>query len=401
MEDINETFPDLNFVSVSKSKFPLYRTYVENGWPLPCQPYALTVNRAKQGVVNTSYLQYYPNGKIEKTVHLEPTYAYSADHMMWVQGVKADLQDRLTKFQHHKSNKLLGKVQAQALPLIQMYKERRETGKMVLSLLDKMLYVGKNIRHPKRVLFHLGIYDSQKHNYKFLRSLKKRVMSCDTVGDAFLQYRFGLTPFISDVVESYKANSKREKKGQAFHQTVGDKFSFSVSIKSDTGYGDSFTATREGWLGISLTYQITDETLASVGMIENPAAALWDLTPWSFVVDWAVDISGYLSLQSATVGTAFTTGCQTIFYKDTLKFAPERIDYIPDRLTYKFGGQKYTLLSSIPPRHDVSMTRDVLTAYPEPRLEYPLNASILHGFDLLALVYQRKRSITSVFSKKI
>lgn len=401
MENINETSPNLNFVSVSKSNFPLYRTYVRNGWPLPCLPYSLTVNRADQGVLNVSYLQYTPDGDIEREVHFEPVYAYSADHMMWVQGVKANLQDRLTELQHHKSNKLLGKVQAQALPLIQMYKERRETGKMVLSLLDKMLYVGKNIRHPKRVLFHLGIYDSQKHNYKFLQSLKKRVMSCDTVGDAFLQYRFGLTPLMSDIVESYEAKAKREKKGQAFHQRVGDKFSFSASVKSDTGHGDSFTATREGWLGISLTYHITDETLASVGMIENPAAALWDFTPWSFVVDWAVDISTYLSLQSATVGTALTTGCQTIFYKDTLNFAPERIDYIPNRLTYMWGGQKYTLRSSIPPRHDVSMTRDVLTAYPEPRLEYPLNASILHGFDLLALVHQRKKSITSVFCKKI
>lgn len=401
MENINETFPDLNFVSVSKSNFLLYRTYVENGWPLPCQPYALTVNRAEQGAINVSYLQYTPDGAIEKEIHFEPMYAYSADYMVWVQSVKADLQDRLTEFQNHKSNVLLGKVQAQALPLIQMYKERRQTGEMVLGFLDKMLYVGKNIRHPKRVLFHLGVYDSQKHNYKFLRSLKRRVMSCDTVGDAFLQYRFGWTPLVHDIVAAYEANAEREKKGRTFHQRVGGKFSFSASVKSDTGYGDSFTATRDGWLGISLTYHITDESLASVGMIENPAAALWDFTPWSFVVDWVVDISSYLSLQSATVGTSFTTGCRTIFYKDTLNFAPERIEYIPDRLTYWLGGQKYTHRSSIPPRHDVSMTRDVLTSYPEPCLEYPLNASILHGFDLLALVNQRKRAITSVFSKKI
>lgn len=401
MEASNVTDPYLYVVTVRKTKFPKYREYIKNGWPLPAQPYSLSVNRASPGETILECTYYMPNGNEDKTTKDSPNSSYIRDNFSMVRNVKSSLDDQLFDLTKHQSNRLLSKVQAQALPLIQMYKERRETGKMVLSMLDKMLFAAKNVRHPKRVLFCLGIYDSQRHTNAHLRSLKKRIMSSKTVGDALLQYQFGWKPLMSDIYSSYMANAEREKKGRSFRQRVGNRFSFTAEADSDTGYGDRMTATREGWTGISICYHITDETLASVGMIDNPAAAAWDFVPWSFVVDWAVDISTYLSLQTATVGTSLTSGCETVFYKDLITFPATRYSYYPESLTYRWGGRKYTHRSTIPPRQDVSMKRTILTSYPAPQLEYPLKGTLIHGVELLALVNQRRSTLSRLFRSRI
>lgn len=401
MEAVNVTSPYLEVVTVAKEKFSRYHEYIEKGWPLPCQPYSLSINRAQPGST-VLRVQYYNdtgglNGPEQKQA---PSVSYIRDNYAMYRNVKASADAELAAFFDYKSNKLLGKIQAQALPLIQLYKERKETGKLVLSFLDDAIYAVRNLKHPKRILYRYGVYDAQKHNYTFLKSLKKRTMSASTAGNAWLQYRFAWTPLLHDIVDSYKAQAEREKKGKSFRQRVGDKFSWSKSVASDTGYGDRMTLVRDGWVGMSCTYHVSDQTLASVGSIDNPASALWDMVPYTFVVDWVVDISTYLSLQSATLGTSFTSGCSTIFYKDLVTFPKTRYHYYPNVLTYMWGGRKYTYESDLPPRQDVSMTRTVLTSFPKPKLEYPLAASVKHGVDLFFLINQRKDTLLRLFSKK-
>ena len=43
----------------------------------------------------------------------------------------------------------------------------------------------------------------------------------------------------------------------------------------------------------------------------NPLTVLWEVTPWSFVVDWAIPIGRYLEQLSATHGWYFYDGCIT------------------------------------------------------------------------------------------
>lgn len=401
MEAVNVTSPYLEVVTVVKAKFDRYHEYIEKGWPLPCLPYSLSISRAEPGDT-VMHIQYYKDtgGLDGPEQKQEPSVGYIMDSYTMYQDVKALADAELATFLDQKSNKLLSKIQNQALPLIQMYKERKETGKLVLSFLDDAIYAVRNLKHPKRVLRRYGVYDAQKHNYKFLKSLKKRTMSASTAGNAWLQYRFAWTPLLHDIVDSYNAQAEREKKGKSFHQRVGGKFSYTKSVASDTGYGDRMNLAREGWAGVSCTYHVSDQTLASVGSIDNPASALWDTVPYTFVVDWVVDISTHLSLQTATLGTSFTSGCSTTFYKDLVTFPQTRYSYYPNVLTYMWGGRKYTYKSDLPPRHNVSMTREVLTSFPEPKLEYPLAATVKHGVDLFFLINQRKDTLLRIFSKR-
>lgn len=401
MEDCNITSPYLDVVTVGKTKFPQYHEYVEKGWPLPNQPYSLKIKRAKPGKT-TLTIEYYSDwtGRQTGIQTIDLGSGYLMDSHMMYQNAKSLADSRLAEFLDHKSNKLLSKIQAQALPLIQMYKERKETGKLVLGFLDDAIYTVRNLKHPKRILHRYGVYDAQKHNYKFLKSLKKRTLSADTAGNAWLQYRFAWTPLLHDIVDSYNAQAEREKKGKTFFNRVGDKFNFSLSVAPDTGYGDRLLINREGWYGMSCSYHITDETLASVGSIDNIASALWDMGTYTFVIDWVVDISTYLGLQTATLGTSFSSGCSTLFYKDLLTFPATRYDYYPNAVTWQFGGRRAIYNSTISPRQDVWMKRDVLTSFPTPKLEYPLAATVKHGVDLFFLINQRKSTLIRLFGKK-
>lgn len=65
---------------------------------------------------------------------------------------------------------------------------------------------------------------------------------------------------------------------------------------------------------VCLWYRIDNEALfaaSSVGMV-NPLEIAWELTPWSFVVDWLIPIGDVLGALTATSGTTFIGGTRTL-----------------------------------------------------------------------------------------
>jgi hypothetical protein len=61
---------------------------------------------------------------------------------------------------------------------------------------------------------------------------------------------------------------------------------------------------------VFLVYKLLSPVLAemsSLGLI-NPAEIVWELLPYSFVVDWFVPVSAWLSALTADVGFSFLTG---------------------------------------------------------------------------------------------
>lgn len=69
---------------------------------------------------------------------------------------------------------------------------------------------------------------------------------------------------------------------------------------------------------IHCTYGIKDSVLNNLATFSslNPASILWELTPWSFVVDWFVDVGGYMkSLENALLyQSSFKRGYATQGY---------------------------------------------------------------------------------------
>lgn len=399
-----EQFSKCRVVKHKTENFSLYEVLRR---PLPNNPYYLlraqswaisdqrccvvrnNAQSAKYATESEKDSLFYPGGPITDT---QPMF----------QRVYNDLELQLEAIRNNRTNKLLEKIGRVSVPLIAMYKERRETEKLLVGFVNKALFTVRNLRHPKRILWHLGVYDPQKHTGSFLRKLKKKTMSAETAGDAWLQYRFAWKPLIHDIQTSVIAAAEQEKKLHTFRVSTRKSFHLlsDVNYYSSTLYGeDIWHGEREGGISAGISYSFSDTTLAALSSVTSIPATLWDLAPWSFVIDRLVDISTLIELYDATNGVTFEGGYLTTFYRQSVKASSYAEYYWPNKIrryTYEFGSTYHLTRSHVPPREDVYMNREVLHQFPEPRLEYPLSFYIEHGIDYAALL----RQLSAKFRKK-
>lgn len=137
----------------------------------------------------------------------------------------------------------------------------------------------------------------------------------DSIWSLWLAYSFGMLPLISDIKAA--ANAAKEKLAKpGAHISVlrsitvaGDKY------PRPPGY-TTWDASSAPTLGAEcqLNYRVNDAHLsliASLGLL-NPMALAWELTPYSFVVDWFVPVGAWLASLTADVGLTFASGYTNI-----------------------------------------------------------------------------------------
>lgn len=386
-------------IKVNKTKTVDYAYRIANDHPLPVNPYFMTYfnsNGPNNGGVLTT--QYYDNfgQPTTSTVAFQAAGLMTGPNSADCNNIIGELNKWVSGIQDWKSNTLLSKIKAQSLPILMLYKERHQTGKLITKFLDDALYCIGNLKHPKRVLSRMGVYDPQKHTGNFLRKLRKKTMSCNTAGDAWLQYRFAWAPLYHDIIDSVNAAADFEKKLHKFSQNAGTRFGNTVekNMRSALNGERIWRGSINGAVSYRVNYYISDATLAGVGSMMDIPTFLWDAVPWSFVIDRVVDVSGYLDLRNATLGTQFTSGYFTTFYLRSINPAAIDVSYYPNRLTYMIGGLKYVQqYITPPPREDVYMNRVKLTSFPNPKLEYPLSFKVTHGVDYIALGRQLREKM--------
>lgn len=392
---------------------PSYKERIAAGIPLKDLPYSLSINKSLPQSQGLKIV--YSDGTVQL---IKPTSVYMTDNDIGYQRIVGKLASRMQALEDHKSNKLLSKIKGQSLSLIMMYKERHQTGGLVLGFLDKSIDFTRKVKKRDFIgaIRSFGGHTENKQQRQFEKwcqlmypkrhpkrgGWKAADKRARNVGAAWLQARFAWMPLYMDIEDSLKAAAEQEKKLNSFHQRVGSKFDFNVSwydgIPGLTCGNDfCFEGTRTGHFGMQVRYSISDATLSTVSSIMNPAAVAWDAVPWSFVIDRVVDISTYLDLYDATVGTSFTTGCSSLFYEDTIIGPPigSVSSFYPDFIRRNAaGGCTYYLTGSSPrSRHDVRMTRSILSSFPTPKLEYPMRNSLILGTDLVFLGLQLRKKL--------
>lgn len=121
----------------------------------------------------------------------------------------------------------------------------------------------------------------------------KRHLDAGDISGAWLAMQYGWLPTLSDTYEAWKAIEKHEKTREskmtffASHRRRNEKTSSSGS----TGY-ISRTVRRK-----SISYTLYAEPSLGVELgLTDPASVLWEVMPWSFVIDWFIPIGDYLDL---------------------------------------------------------------------------------------------------------
>jgi len=167
-----------------------------------------------------------------------------------------------------------------------------------------------------------SVYDRQAllRRIKMLRlggSLKKQLRRYKGVSSLYLLYSFGIAPLVSDMTKVQAAVKDIRVKMAAFRKSSGKLVSLHRHCTGRISYrrladsvnvGSTVTAAKVLWeiycpasrrtvtvRGIrsssynSEVFSNLDYLLSRFG-VTGPAALVWELIPWSFVVDWFVDL---------------------------------------------------------------------------------------------------------------
>jgi len=201
------------------------------------------------------------------------------------------------------------------------------------------------------------------------------VFSPKNLASLWLEFQYGWRPLVSSAQGTIGTFQSQLEKGeivkvQSYYRETFERVVNSTTQPSSWQYQDSENVTKGSHkVAFTIYYKLinTDaHNMAATGF-SNPLNLGWELIPFSFVVDWFVNIGNYLSSLDATLGLAFEKGCKTTAERSaSTKTTTWRSDY-----SYvSFSG------SVVSTREDFTLKREVLSDFPAP------SKPVLKGWNL-------------------
>jgi len=188
----------------------------------------------------------------------------------------------------------------------------------------EFMFPGKRTKvYPKRVVLWdangnpiTGGPKGDRTRYGHL-PLKPPPSKMEDARKLWLEYRYGWTPLVHDIVDSLKAiyaDDLRNQLTQHERFTARGKATFSGQTVSSVAalrefFGTSTaesTASHDFTVRAYILYRMSSEfglarRLNDFGAFDVPRA-IWEVVPWSFVIDWFVPIGDYLGAMTPKVG---------------------------------------------------------------------------------------------------
>lgn len=150
-----------------------------------------------------------------------------------------------------------------------------------------------------------------------LSSAKRRMREEQKVLDKWMEYQMGIVPMVMDIDQLGQALSDslfvEKKKFRASIRAGSETRMVGESFTSSTltsAIADSALVTGAARCHISMIYDIPvsgARTFNQLGL-GNPASVAWELTAYSWLVDYVVRVGPWLESLSAASGTAFVEG---------------------------------------------------------------------------------------------
>jgi len=167
----------------------------------------------------------------------------------------------------------------------------------------------------------LGLYSHNISKRNRDAAKKAAAGSFEAARDLWLQFKYGWQPLLMDVHGAATDLAQRDladDKRYAFHVTgrassqtkgtiVGSKDGIAFGICAATRYR---VITKKEYAFVRFDMYKGNGALISAASagFTNPASLAWELLPFSFVADWFVPISSYLSQMDASLGWVFRSG---------------------------------------------------------------------------------------------
>lgn len=243
---------------------------------------------------------------------------------------------------------------------------------------------------------YLAISDfAQKAANRAIRVSKKDIHKIPKrFSQYWLEYRYGWTPLILDAYSAVQALADKIKDGDIVNGTSSQVVEISRATQRFEDYANIANVSVFEKLSGTQTYRgayyarVDSSKLRRFGT--DPMLTAWELTPWSFVLDWFIDVNSYLQAISPFGQASLLGGGYSI--KSDLEYIQE-ISYLYNK-TDRFKGTLSGIVTTISDQTYVRKPRDVALPSWNPRL------NSFRITDLIALFMGRAMRIARTLSQR-
>lgn len=219
--------------------------------------------------------------------------------------------------------------------------------------------------------------DLYRLNFKGLRKQYSDINLKNTA-DIWLEWVYGITPVVSDIKKIIEVASRESRVWRTYSAGVelkAPKWAFQPFL--DGKSVEEYKAFLR--YGVTLQGEMTLlRYLERTRSWEQAAGTIYELIPFSFMLDWLVDISGYLN-SCNVIGGNFLNGWQSIGLVQQAHYTGQ-----PYKVTSPDPDQAFSVEIASPPlsgiRRNVQFSRKILSELPPmPKPILPTSDNLLEG----------------------
>jgi hypothetical protein len=282
--------------------------------------------------------------------------------------------------------RLFDQLKGEGTNIANMFAERKQTFSAISNTATRIAYT---IRDLKR-----GNITSAIRRMAGDPKTAKKLRGKD-IADQWIALQYGWKPMLSDIYGLVNGLHVREtaQRPKIFRASASSEY----SAQSANTWVNAKGA-QEPWgmraTKVSCKYTVQafpNAALASPSALglTNPLVPLWEILPWSFIVDWFLPVGNYLDQLSADHGWTFHNGCLSVLETNTenaSKYARYSWQGPGEAGIWRYVND-YSIVGNW--KH-VAFSRSLLTGFPTaslPRFKNPISTG--HVLNSIALLVQQ------------
>lgn len=189
-------------------------------------------------------------------------------------------------------SRLRAKIKSMNANLAQNVAEYRQASSMFAGLARDIIQTFRSLRSGRALADFVRILQRPKSKIEL------------AIANRWLQYQYGLKPLLSDLYETSDALARGIRDGMPLY--VRSAITERITQQVTTSEGSLVIRRVDAQIRGVARYKISDPSMKMLSQfgITNPLLLVWELIPYSFVIDWMFPVGNFLTSLDALNGTS-------------------------------------------------------------------------------------------------